>query len=301
METENIKTAADLKLLGEGSTIYLADYHIHPNYSIDADDYSIENYCEKALEIGLKEICFTTHFECDPQRAHLDWLVRCRGTLAPMTGNWLDSYFEEIVRAQDKYAPMGLKVKNGLEVGYDLGLEDAIARVLRYPFDFVIGSVHCVDHVAISSARESCNYFPGKQLTDVVRKYFTTLLEGVKTGLFDVVGHMDLYRRHGLKFFGTDVENAHEGLVEPVLEEMAKRNIGMEINTSSLKHGQNEFYPSKKILLLAKEFGISVYTTGSDSHRISELGRGIKEAVLLLDDMGLKVSTFERRCSSIIE
>lgn len=55
--------------------------------------------------------------------------------------------------------------KAGLEVGYDLGLEKAIERVVKsYPFDFVLGSVHSLEHIAISSKKESRFYFPGRQL-----------------------------------------------------------------------------------------------------------------------------------------
>jgi histidinol-phosphatase (PHP family) len=34
------------------------DYHIHPNYSIDAEG-EVEDFCKAALNAGLKEIAFT--------------------------------------------------------------------------------------------------------------------------------------------------------------------------------------------------------------------------------------------------
>ena len=42
------------------------DYHVHPDYSIDASPVKIRDYCQKALELELREICFTTNVELDP-------------------------------------------------------------------------------------------------------------------------------------------------------------------------------------------------------------------------------------------
>ena len=38
------------------------DYHLHTKYSFDSKEEP-ENTCEKAIELGISEICFTEHFE----------------------------------------------------------------------------------------------------------------------------------------------------------------------------------------------------------------------------------------------
>ncbi len=40
------------------------NYHMHSQYSIDGE-MSIEEACEKAIELGLKEIAFTDHLDID--------------------------------------------------------------------------------------------------------------------------------------------------------------------------------------------------------------------------------------------
>lgn len=274
----------------------MLDYHIHPNYSIDADDFTMEEYCKRGLELGIKEICFTPHFEFDPVREHIDWFARLGGKVVHIGEKWLEEYFREGRQLQERYSQEGIEVKLGLEIGYDVGLEEAIGKVVEaYPFDLVLGSVHCIDHVAISSAKESSGYLPGTDMDDVVTKYYSTLARGVESGLFDVVAHLDLYRRHGAKYFGEQVYQAYQGHVEPILESMAQKGLGLEINTSSIKQGQKEFYPSKEIIKLAWEKGIHIFTTGSDAHRLGELGQGIEQAENILKEFGGIPASFSQR------
>ena len=57
---------------------YLSDYHVHPDCSLDATG-TIDQYCQRALEMGLEEICFTTHYDMDPVRRDEDPFMRIDG------------------------------------------------------------------------------------------------------------------------------------------------------------------------------------------------------------------------------
>lgn len=275
----------------------MLDYHVHPGYCIDAEPASIGEYCRRAFELGLKEICFTPHLEVDPVRKHLDGFVRLNGKLTPMSDlTWLDCYFKDVEEAVREWRPSGLSVKCGLEVGFDLGLENVIEKILSsYPFDFVLGSVHCLEHKAISSKKESGLYFSGRELKEVVSSYFHTLTEAVSSGLFDVIGHLDLYRRYGLDYYGESVLKAHEDLIWPLFELMLKSGAGLEINTSSLRRGQADFHPSRPIVEAAGKAGITVFTVGSDAHRLADLGCQVKEAQAGLNEIGVSPATYRRR------
>lgn len=264
------------------------DYHVHPGYSIDAQDATIQEYCRKALSIGLDAICFTPHLEVDPVRRHLDWFVRVNGTRQPMDEfQWLNRYFEDIENARDTFGPQGLTIKAGIEVGFDRGLEKRIEHVLdSYPFDFILGSVHCIEHQAISSWRESREYFPGRDMYQVVKEYFLTLSEAVGSELFHCMGHLDLYCRYGINYYGQAIMSAHRGLVEPILAKMAKRGIGLEVNTSSIRRGLHQFHPSREILEQAVKAGVTVFTVGSDAHKPEDLGFKTQEAINLLAELG---------------
>lgn len=274
----------------------LADYHVHPGYSMDAEPCSIDRYCRQAVALGIREICFTTHFECDPLRRHIDWLVRMNGGLYPMDHwAWIDHYLAEIERAKGTYKTSGLIVRAGVEVGYDLGLEPVIEKLIAdYPWDYVLGSVHCLNHIAISSRKESPAYFRGRTAKQVCREYYFTMAEAVGTGFFDCVGHLDIYKRYGLDCLGDELNDTELVHAEGVLKQISRQGMGLEINTSGWRRDQDCF-PSQSLLKLAKECGVKIFTVGSDAHRISELGQGLPEAIQLLQKHALSLYSFEKR------
>jgi len=273
------------------------DYHVHPDYSIDASPVRMREYCLKAMELELTEICFTTHVELDPVRKDKDNFVNLKGEKIPVLNHiWLDNYFEEITRVQEEFRNTNLKIKAGIEIGYNRGCEEHVERMVgSYPFDFVMGAIHCLDHIAISSMKESPLYFQRKSLGQLRRDYFTTLKEAVSTGFFDSIAHVDLYLRYGVRNYGPEVFTIHRGAVEPVLAEMARRGMGLEINTSSRRRGLKEFHPTREILALAVKSGIKVFTIGSDAHSLEDLGGHIDEALELLKEYGLRSHSFTRR------
>jgi len=273
------------------------DYHIHPNYSIDASPATIEEYCRQAVELGLSDICFTTHVELDPVRREMDNFVMVDGVRVSVFDRaWLDSYFEEIHRAQELFKDSPLQVKAGVEIGYCPGCEQDIEKLVNnYPFDFVLGAIHCLDHIAISSMKESPRYFQPRTLTQVRQDYFTTLRELVATGLFDCLAHVDLYVRYGSRYFGPEINHIHKGIIEPIFTEMARKGMGLEINTSSRRRGLKEFHPSKEITALAAESGITIYTVGSDAHKLAELGEYLDEAQAILQELNLTNHVYAKR------
>ncbi|MEW6276346.1 MAG: histidinol-phosphatase HisJ family protein [Bacillota bacterium] len=294
---------------GSGSIIkatlhagYWIDYHVHPGYSIDAEDTSIFEYCREALRKGLREVCFTPHLEVDPRRRHLDWFVRVNGKIVPMENDrWLDCYFRDLEKARAEFSGAGLVVKAGLEVGFERGSEAAIAKVVgSRPFDFVLGSIHCLEHHAISSLKECRAYFARKDLSSLAEDYFGALQEAVESGLFDCIGHLDLYKRYGYEFFGPAINDLHRGRVEGIFRAMAGRGTGLEVNTSSRRRGLAEFHPGRDILVLAKEAGMQIFTVGSDAHKKTDLGYCTGEAAQLLNEMGLRVSVFTSRRATIL-
>ncbi len=201
------------------------DYHVHPDYSIDAAPVRIRDYCQKALELKLTEICFTTHIELDPVRREIDNFIIFNGErLSVFNPAWLDGYFREIARVQQEFRHANLKVKAGIEVGYCRGCERFVEKIVNeYPFDFVLGAIHCLDHITISSMKESPNYFRKKTLAELRKEYFATLAEMATTGLFDCIAHVDLYLRYGFGYYGPEVLTIHRGAIEPIFTEMARR------------------------------------------------------------------------------
>jgi len=273
------------------------DYHVHPDYSLDAEQVKIKTYCRRALELGLKEICFTTHMEFAKLEQGNDKLVFYQGKpYSLLNYNWLDAYFKEIQQAQQEFKKDGLQVKAGVEIGYHRKYAKEIEKVVsQYPFDYVLGAIHNLAGYSIASKVESASYFAARDLATVQHDYFSLLAEAVKTGLFDAIAHLDIYCRYGMRHYGEQITTIHRGVIEPIFAEMAKRKMALEINTSSRSRLLKEFHPAKEIVALAAKAGLKYFTVGSDAHRLEELGRHLHEALSLLREFKLTNCVYTRR------
>ena len=271
----------------------MIDYHIHPNFSQDAEG-TIDEYCTQAIKLGINEICFTPHFEIDPVRKEKDDRVKLFGKIVPMISEWIDCYFKEIENASEKFN--NLTIRAGIEVGYDPAIEPELkVFIKKFPFDFVLGAIHCIKHVAITNHVEldefKANYLK-KGPEQVAKEYFETLDLAVKSGLFHSIAHFDVYKKYVLELIGEELLTASDVFLDSTLKLIAKHEVGIEINTSGLRQNPKEIYPAEKILLKAKEAGVKIFTIGSDAHRINHLGFGLQEGFALVKKLGLNIYSF---------
>lgn len=152
----------------------------------------------------------------------------------------------------------------------------------------------------ISSSRECGGYYLGNDVNRVAQEYYKTLREAVASGVFDVIGHLDIYRRHGTRYLGEALSDIYREHIDDVFSLMLKTNTGLEINTSSLRYGQGNFYPGVEILMEAVKRGIGNFTVGSDCHRLNELGQGVKEAFLWAAEHGINISVYNKRKPTVL-
>ena len=173
------------------------DYHIHPDFSLDAEG-SVDEYCKTALDRGLEEICFTTHLDSDPERE--DCIVRVDGKIVSVfDDSWLIAYENTIKDAHEQYSEQGLAVRLGDEVDFFEGVEEKLPdKFFDTDFDMIIGSVHLIDHKAITIKEEAQQIYSKYGLEGFVKRYFELLLQCIESDMFDIIGHMDIYRRYGM-------------------------------------------------------------------------------------------------------
>jgi len=258
---------------------------VHCCYSADAEG-SIEEYCLKAIEKGILEICFTPHYEADPVRRSIDGFVRVGGKLVPVTGSWLDSYFKEIEHARKRFGSR-LIIKAGIEMDHIPGMEKDLHEVVSsYPFDFVLGAVHSIDHTAISSETESFIYFSKHSASELLEDYYSILEEAVTSGIYNAVAHLDIYKRFGLKYYSREELERVPKRAQRVIKEAVRRGIAFEINTSGYRQGPWEPFPGRKLLEYCVDQGAKLFTVGSDAHRTEDVGRDILKALELLGEIG---------------
>jgi len=275
------------------------DYHIHPNYSIDAQG-SIEEFCQSSLIKGLKEIAFTTHFDTDTIAE--DCYVSVKGKrMDGLEGAWLEDYEATIRAAGDKYKEKGLKVLLGVEVDYISDVENILPeQFYSTDFDIILGSTHLIDHIAISAADRAPEAFRKYTVEELGDKYYTLLLDAIESELFDILSHLDLYRRFGQAFYGNEILEIWRPYINNLAASMRRHNVGFEINTSPLRNGQIQPMPDENIIKALKEAGVLTTTIGSDAHNPSDVGAGVGNAIQILKNIGFSsVTTFDHRKRSI--
>ncbi len=271
------------------------DYHIHPNYSIDAEG-SIEEFCEMALERGLQEIAFTTHLDTD--NAGDDCYVNVKGKRVDTRSSiWLEDYEASIKSADDEYKERGLRVRLGVEVDYIQDIDGSLPeRFYSTDFDIILGSVHLIDHIAISAKDRAEGAFKKYSMEELGEKYYTHIMEAVESDLFDILAHIDLYRRYGQTFYGDGIREIWKPHIADLADAMKRHNMGFEVNTSPLRKGQTQPMPDVNIINALKDRGVSIVTTGSDAHCPQDVGADIERTIQLLRESGFSyISQFEKR------
>ena len=119
-------------------------------------------------------------------------------------------------------------------------------------------------------------------------EYFRLLKKAIKTGLFDVIGHIDIFKK---TLPETRFENLRPEWKE-VADLMVKHKTGFEINTG---RGRITF-PSEELITLLKKTGVETVTIGSDAHRTEQVGIGIEDAEEMLLKRGInRIYIFNKR------
>jgi histidinol-phosphatase (PHP family) len=268
----------------------LSDFHIHPNYSLDAEG-TIRQYCDRALEIGMKHICFTTHYDPNPKRIEQDGYWRFRGERVRFTDELVGIYFDEIEKAKEYFSQLGLGIYRGLEIDYFPGVENEAERIRnKFGLDFAIGSVHCIDDIGISDPREAPTYFLKKDLSQMADDYFSLLCQAAECKAFDSLGHLDYYVRYGRKYYGDAIDHIELERFDDVFGMLKKSGVGIEVNTSPYRYGAEKFHPRREIIERAIAAGVRINSIGSDSHKPSMLSLGAKDAHAYLESKNIKLT-----------
>lgn len=251
------------------------DFHIHSHFSNDSTA-SMQSMAKKADNIGLKGICFTDHYDLEYQSTEIDFEFS------------YDAYLEEL-RSLKEYSTKGLQIFTGLELGMQPHISAENETLLRgKSFDFIIGSIHCVDKKNIYDR----SFIEGITEDEGIKNYFGDMLNCIENfNNFDVLGHLDGIRRYLYNKDDSFSLNLYEELVRNILSKLVHLNKGIEVNTAGLRYGLSSFHPLPEILKWYRLLGGEIVTLGSDSHSPETLGYGLKNALAVISDLGFKYYT----------
>lgn len=270
----------------------LADYHVHTGFSDDST-YPLRQVALDAVRLNLDELCFTEHVDygVKPEWNQPDGARFEDGH--PVTNCPYVPYLDELDRVREELRGK-VTLRAGLELGVQtstIGENHALVRTLGERLDFVICSIHQVDNLEFWNG----DFQRGRTQEEIHRAYYEELLGVVERFRdYTVLGHLDLIRRYD-PFGDYPFENVRDVVAE-ILLRVIDDGKGIEVNTSGIRYGLDDFQPSRQVLELYRDLGGTVVTVGSDSHRPEHLGSYLRLAYRELAELGFEgVWTFERR------
>jgi histidinol-phosphatase (PHP family) len=256
----------------------MIDYHIHGNFCGHGEG-ELEEYVLEALGKGFIEIGFSAHLPkvVDPDPYHA------------MLESRLPDYVALIEHLQMKNHG-NISIKLGIEADYFPGLEDRTRGLLaKYPFDYVLGSLHFLGDWHFSS-KAGRHRYESEDPEEVFPKYFELLGDMIRSGLFDVLAHADALRK---ETFEPGPGSSKEYVKLASL--LSKHEMAIEVNTAGLRRGAGSIYPDRLLLEACGAKGIPV-TLGSDAHTPADVGRDFRHAFRLLEEVGIaNLAIFEGR------
>ncbi len=263
----------------------MIDYHIHTSRCCHAVG-TLEQYLAEAENKNLKEAGFADHFPL----GLLDYIPRTQVTMNPEE---LEQYIEQVEALKSNFP--AVRVKLGIEVDYLPGTEKKLEHLLKqYPFDFVIGSIHFMQNWDFTHPVYA-NTYKERNIGELYRSYFDLVKNLCESGLFDIIGHLDV-----IKKFGYRPENDLEPLWCEIAEIMKRNGICFELNTAGRDAPVGDFYPDRGLLKICHQKNVPV-TLGSDAHSPDQVGRYFPEALELLKSVGYqKLAAFNRRTISAV-
>lgn len=269
------------------------DLHNHTtlcNHAVGTTD----EYIKRAIELGIDVYGFSDHA---PAKNGFDPKYR-------MQKSSQEDYEREVLNLKEKYKD-DIKILLGYEVDFLKG-DYLLDSVLNSKVDYLIGSVHFIPESDPKYSLFNSNFwgfdnpefidqYESKDIDKIWEDYFEAVTLMVRSGKFDIVGHLDL-----IKVFGFMPKKDIKLIALNTLKEIKKSNMVLEINPAGLRKPVKDQYPSKSLLELAYELDIPI-TFGSDAHKLDDIGFKYNEVISLAKDIGYsKCITFESRSKELV-
>ncbi len=255
----------------------ICDYHVHTEYSDDSI-CAVEDQLERAIALGLKEICFTDHVDYGIKKDWYEGNIRYRNG-EPCANVDYPSYFRKLAEMKEKYGDR-ITIKQGLEFGAQMITLDKFNELFaRYEdeLDFTLLSIHQVDNLEFWTQE----FQEGRTQKEYNERYYEEMYNVVKNFKhYSVLAHMDLLSRYDMQGV-YPFENVKDRIAE-ILKVVIADGKGIEMNTSSWHYNLKDVTPSRDILRLYKDLGGKIITMGSDAHTTQYLADHMEEAQSIL-------------------
>lgn len=263
------------KKTGYGGKDMITDLHVHTEFSCDSEA-DMEQYVKQAINKKMHTICFTEHVDFNRNDYGYNYYMP-------------DRFFEKYNKIKEENNNF-IRAYAGIEFGEPHLYADKLKQLLSYPYDYVIGSIHWIGNMfPCQKVREQ---YSAKEFYTL---YWEEVLNAVKHGSFDSLGHIDFPKRYYGEIYYSEAK------IKEIFKRLLDKNMVIEINTSSVRKGYSETMPGKELLEVYKDCGGAYVTVGSDAHEVKDIGADIDIAKELIKDFELQEVMYEHRKRIVAE
>jgi histidinol-phosphatase (PHP family) len=245
----------------------------------------MREYCERAVALGVTYLAFTDHIDLDPLDVSYGFYD-------------FDRALREFHAARAEFGGR-IELALGAEVSCQTSLiDDARKSIEGRPYDLVIGSIHILDGMGgdISSREGTPAIFQRLGPRRIMEKYLDEVEFSIDCALFDVIGHIGIPRRHGMKWLADFDMAPFAHQVDRIARKLAKSGMALEVNASGLWQAPRETFPTMDFVKRFMEYGGTKIMVGSDAHALENLGRCIPDALAMLRGIGVtEITVFTGR------
>lgn len=280
----------------------LEDWHSH-NEGCRHAKGSIEEYVRAAIKFKLRTIGVSDHFPYE----FLEDIERIPYEEYAITLPEIERYLTTSEDLREKYKE-DINVRIGFEIDYFKNQEPVLNTHLtpvKKRLDFILGSIHILNFFngkgawGFDDSRFRKDYdFYG--VDEVYMFYYQSLQKMVNSNIFDfdIIAHFDLPKKFNDIPINKEVVNNE---MMKTLEQIKKRDVTMEINTSGLRKDCKEQYPSVQIIKEMYSLDIPILL-GSDAHKPGDIAWKFDKTIKILKKIGYnKLAHYNRRKRNFIE
>jgi histidinol-phosphatase (PHP family) len=265
----------------------LTDFHVHlrpDSFPSDAADYftarNAERYREAASERGIELLGVAEH------------VYRFNQTLEVWDHPFWQRYATDDMDDYCRFVREETDLKLGIEADFLPGREDRMANLLEArEWDYVVGSIHFLRGGFVDM--DEWDVWESGDPDKVWRRYFETLGEAARSGMFDILAHPDLVKVWGNQRPLPDGDLRR--FYDLAMDGIAESDVAIEVSTAGLRKPVGEIYPAPAFLEMCLDAGRPL-ALSSDAHVPDQLGHRYDEAAEMLRSMGVtEIADFERR------
>lgn len=258
----------------------MIDAHVHLDEGPLTKEY-LDQFVNEAIKNNIDEIHVLNHThrfkefyniykECFINEGQINWFSK----------ELKDSIYDYInfIEEMKKYT-FPIKVLFGLEVCYFKDKEEEIKSILDlYNFDFLIGSVHFVDHIAYDCKWSIDELWNKYDVDYIYNTYYDAIFSLLESGLFTQIGHVDT-----IKMFNYYPSYSLIDTYEKIASLALKNNVIVEDNPKvHYKYGHKDLGLANDLLDILKNKKCRLIGS-SDAHKPFEVGCKLIDVYKLID------------------